>query len=404
MSKWPVVKLGEVLARSDEIAKPQATTEYNEITVRLWGKGVVERGRVWGNAVSGRRFVARTGQFIASRIDARNGAMGLVPASLDGALVTNDFPLFNLNTGRIEPAFFAWLTKTADFVELCLRASEGTTNRVRLKEERFLNLEIPLPPLAEQRRIVARIEELAEQINEARELRKLANEEAQTFSSAAAEAVFYDLSQRIGTTPLGYVCKSITDGDHNTPKFSEAGIPFVFVGNVSSGYLHFKNAKRVSKQYFESIKDTRIPKRDDILYSAVGATLGIPTVVDTEEPFCFQRHIAILKPNHSIIDSRFMWYMLCSQTVFAKAWASTTGSAQPTIPLRAIRELPIPVPLLSEQHRIVAKLDALQAQVDPLKRLQTETADELDALLPAVLDRAFKGEKCFPNFGQVSIY
>jgi type I restriction enzyme S subunit len=84
--------------------------------------------------------------------------------------------------------------------------------------------------------------------------------------------------------------------------------------------------------------------------------------------------------------------MLGSRTVTEKAWASTTGSAQPTIPLRAIRELPIPVPPLAEQRQIVAELDALQAEVDALKRLQAETAAELDALLPAILDRAFKGE------------
>jgi type I restriction enzyme S subunit len=176
MSTWPVVKLGNVLRRSEETITPQATQEYREITVRLWGNGVVERGRVLGGSLSGRRFVARAGQLIISRIDARNGAMGLVPEALDSALVTNDFPLFDINPNSLAPSFFGWLCRTANFVELCLRASEGTTNRVRLKENLFLALEIPLPPLTEQRRIVARIEELAARINEAKLLRKQAEE------------------------------------------------------------------------------------------------------------------------------------------------------------------------------------------------------------------------------------
>jgi len=92
------------------------------------------------------------------------------------------------------------------------------------------------------------------------------------------------------------------------------------------------------------------------------------------------------------VESQFVWHMLGSRTVFEKAWASTTGSAQPTVPLRAIRELPIPVPPLPEQRRIAAELDAVQLEVDALKRLQAETAAELTALLPAILDRAFKGE------------
>lgn len=390
--QWPKVRLREVLRRSAETIEPQADTEYREITVRLWGNGVIERGRVLGASLSGRRFVAHAGQFIASRIDARNGAMGLVPESLDGALVTNDFPLFDLNTKRLEPAFLGWLCRTGDFVELCLRASEGTTNRVRLKEERFLALEIPLPPLAEQRRVVARIEELAAQIHEARTLRRQAAEEAEAFSHSGAESVFRRLSMSIGTKSVGDVCTSVTDGDHNTPQFSDAGVRFVFVGNVSSGRLHFENTKRVSPEYFKGLKPHRLPERGDILYSAVGATLGIPAVVDSDEPFCFQRHVAILKPDRKQVESQFVWHMLGSRTVFEKTWAATTGSAQPTVPLRAIRELPIPVPPLPEQRRIMAELDALQAEVDALKGLQAETAAEMDALLPAILDLAFKGE------------
>jgi hypothetical protein len=107
------------------------------VTVRLWGNGVTERGRVLGAEVSGRRFRARSGQFIASRIDARNGAMGLVPESLEGAIVTHDFPLFDLDRTRLEPAFLGWLCRTGGFVDLCRRASEGTTDRVRLKEAEF---------------------------------------------------------------------------------------------------------------------------------------------------------------------------------------------------------------------------------------------------------------------------
>ena len=171
-TKWPKVMLGGVLERSREIIEVAPDTEYREVTVRLWGKGVVERRRILGASIAGgRRFIARSGQFIASRIDARNGAMGIVPPDLDGAIVTNDFPLFSLNKAQLFPKFLEWLCRTPGFVEMCHQASEGTTNRVRLQEDRLSNLEIPLPPLPEQRRIVARIEELAAQINEARTFR-----------------------------------------------------------------------------------------------------------------------------------------------------------------------------------------------------------------------------------------
>ncbi len=68
------------------------------------------------------------------------------------------------------------------------------------------------------------------------------------------------------------------------------------------------------------------------------------------------------------------------------------GGAQPNISQKMIRETDIAIPPLSEQRRIVAYFDALQAKVDALRRLQTETGAELDALLPSILDKAFKGE------------
>ena len=185
---WPKVKLGEVLRRSQETAEIKPESEYREVTVRLWGKGVVQRGLVSGSEISGsRRFAARAGQLIFSRIDARNGAIGIVPSALDGATVTNDFPVFDVDSGRIEPTFLGWLSKTPDFIELCKRVSEGTTNRVRLQETRFLTLEIPLPPLAEQRRIVARIEELAVRNAEARALCQQAAEGADALCRAVLE-------------------------------------------------------------------------------------------------------------------------------------------------------------------------------------------------------------------------
>ena len=392
-TEWPKVKLGEVMNRSAEAIELQPDAEYRQITVKLWGKGAVLRGVLKGAEVAApRQMVARQNQFILSRIDARNGALGIVPAELDGAVVSNDFPVFNLVVDRMLPAYLGWMCKTAAFVEECRRASEGTTNRVRLQEEKFLAREIPMPPLAEQRRIVARIEELATNIQEARGLRQEALEEGHALSNSSVEVVFRKLRDRFGTKTLCDVCLTITDGDHNTPQFSDNGIRFIFVGNVSSGRLHFENSKRVSSDYFHALKPQRVPERGDILYSAVGATLGIPAVVDTDEPFCFQRHIAILKPSRKQIESRFVWYMASSRTVFEKAWASTTGSAQPTVPLRAIRELAIPVPPLSEQRRIVSEFDRLQVQVEALRVSQAETSAEMDALIPSILDKAFRGE------------
>ncbi len=133
--------------------------------MRLFHKGVVLRGEKLGSAIrTTRQWQVRQGQVLLSRIDARNGAIGIVPLELDGAIVTNDFWAFAVNLQSAVPAFLDAYFGTAEFVDACKAASEGTTNRVRLQPEGFLKSEVPLPSLDEQRRIVSRIEELAEKI------------------------------------------------------------------------------------------------------------------------------------------------------------------------------------------------------------------------------------------------
>jgi len=140
MSKsWDLVSLAKVLKKSEDLIEIDPTTLYKQVTVKLWGKGVTQRDEVLGSEIkTTKRLKVKPGQFIVSRIDARNGAFGIIPDFLEGAVVSNDFPVFDLDLNRILPAFLYWMSKTGFFLESCKAVSEGTTNRVRLKEERFL--------------------------------------------------------------------------------------------------------------------------------------------------------------------------------------------------------------------------------------------------------------------------
>lgn len=170
MRQWPKIALGDVLCRSSEPAVCMPDAEYDEVTIRLWGKGVISRGKVRGADVTTPRRVVRANQLILSKIDARNGAIGLVPQELDGAIVSNDFPSFEFADSRqLDPAFMGWMVRSRHFVELCKAASEGTTNRVRIKEDRFLAQQIVLPPLAEQQAIVSRLDTLANKVRQVNE-------------------------------------------------------------------------------------------------------------------------------------------------------------------------------------------------------------------------------------------
>lgn len=389
----PSVALGEVLRQDTQYVHALEPRQYPKLSVKLYGRGVVLDSSADGRAVKMQKHqFARPGQVILSEIWAKKGAIGIVPPEGNGALCTSHFFLFDIDETKAIPAFVAWLLRGNYFEPQLNVEARGTTGYAAIRPKQFLATSIPLPPLDEQRRIVARIDELAVKIIEARALRLSASGEAEALARSATDRIYQQLKKEIGLARLDAACTSITDGDHLTPQFSEGGVKFIFVGNVSTGQLHFNNVKYVTPQYFRKLSASRVPRRDDLLYSAVGATLGIPAVVSVDDEFCFQRHVAIMKPDRSKVVPRFLWHMLRSKTVFDKAWASTTGSAQPTIPLRAIRELPIPLPSLNKQTRVVAELDAMQARVEAVRSFQTETTRQLDAMLPAILDKAFKGE------------
>jgi type I restriction enzyme S subunit len=388
--QWPTARLGELLKRSDEAIDPQPDTEYREITVRLWGNGVVERGRVLGGALTGRRFVAHGGQFIASRIDARNGAMGLVPSSLDGALVTNDFPLFDLNTELLEPAFLGWLCRTASFVGLCLRASEGTTNRVRLKEERFLSLEVSLPPLAEQQRVVARIEELSAKVNEASSLRHDATEAAKALQLHIARDLFPKPSDRVVADwvrfQTGYAFKS--------EWFSESGVRLVRNANVGHGTLDWGEAARLPESRCAEFSRFALQEGDIVITldrPIISTGVKVARVRKEDLPCLLLQRVARAQflGDALLPDYFFQWL---HSPHFIGAIDPGRSNGVPHISHKSVEAIPFAVPTISEQRRIVAELDALQAQIETLKRQQAAAAAELDALLPAVLDRAFKGE------------
>ena len=381
MSKaWPKVRLGEVLKRSEETVAPLVDAEYREITIRLWGKGVAERGIVSGAALSGRRFIAHAGQFIASRIDARNGAMGLVPSLLEGALVTNDFPLFWINRDRLEPPFLSWLSKTKGFVELCQRASEGTTNRVRLKEERFLALEIPLPPLSEQRRIVARIEELAGLIGEARILREREEEEMRQLLIGEFLQITKNAPRKVMREIAPLVRRPIEV--ETTSLYPELGIR-----SFGKGTFH-----KPALSGFE-LGGKRIFRIEpgDLLFSNVFAWEGAVAVAEPKDTGRYGSHRFIsCVTKEGEITARFLCFYFLTNEGLELIRAGSPGGAgrNRTLGLDALSNIRVSVPSYELQTRI----DALQAEVDNFNRLQTKTTAEFDALLPAIFDRTFKGE------------
>ena len=175
---------------------------------------------------------------------------------------------------------------------------------------------------------------------------------------------------------LSEVCSSIADGDHQAPPQTKTGVPFLVISNVASGAIDFTNTRFVNDAYFRSLSENRVARKGDVLVTVTGS-YGIAVPVNTDRDFCFQRHIAVLKPNG--VDQRYLVYALqatASQKYFNKV---ATGTAQKTIGLAPLRNTPLPLPPLSEQKEIVRRLEGMLAR----ERGIAEDSAALDALVAA---------------------
>ena len=208
-----------------------------------------------------------------------------------------------------------------------------------------------------------------------------------TVSAIPDDAEPYPLPVGWIWTRLASLCRVVTDGDHLPPPKSDDGVAFLTIGNVSGGTLSFANSRYVSQEYFDKITPYRRPEVGDLLYTVVGASYGRPVHVETDQPFCVQRHIAILKPAAEL-QRKYLHLVLRSPFVYDQATASLTGTAQPTIPLRPLRNFLVPLPPIAEQHRIVAKVDELMALCDQLEAQLTTIQTDSRRLLEAVLEKA----------------
>ena len=379
-NSWPSVKLGDLLVKNEKMVSLVPDVQYREVTIRLWGKGVVQRRVVNGAEIaSERRFQVSADQFILSRIDARNGATGIVPPELDGAVVTNDFPSFDTRPSQLLPAFLGWLSKTPDFLDMCRRASEGTTNRVRLKEDRFLRLTIPLPPVKEQQRIVGRINRLACKIEEARQAVK----KIESGSRALLRSMFSRISTSTHRQKMGEVAPLIRR--KADPRLGEE-YPELGIRSFGKGTFHKPPLDYLS---IGSKKLYRIHP-GDLVFNNVFAWEGAIAVAQPEDVGRFGSHRFITcVPKEGIATAEFLCFYFSTPEGLERIGEASPGGAgrNRTLGLEKLSEIEVPVPPYEHQcrfGRLLKKVRAMQSARD------TESK-KLDAFIPSILDRAFRG-------------
>ncbi|MDA0381167.1 restriction endonuclease subunit S [Vibrio owensii] len=381
MSVWPLKKLGSVLDKSENWIEVQPDKEYSEVTVRLWGKGVNLRGTKIGSEIgSSRRLSVSEGQFIISRIDARHGACGLVPKNLDGAVVTNDFPVYTPKENKILPRYLELISKTHFFVDACKRASEGTTNRVRLKEPRFFNIEIPLPDIAVQKVVVDKVDFALGKLEEIKLLRSSLLDDAQAMLSSA----FHKIIEGAVYKPMSKVApleRRKVEIDVNA-EYPELGVRCFGNGTFHKPILNGMDVG--TKKLYQMVPG-------DLVFSNVFAWEGAIAVVKKEDEGRVGSHRFITcLPKSGVVTADFLCFYFLTTEGLEKIQAASPGGAgrNRTLGLKKLENIEVPVPDYDKQ----LWFNQLQSYVEKIKQAQSENATELEALMPSILDKAFKGE------------
>ncbi|PLO65688.1 restriction endonuclease subunit S, partial [Klebsiella pneumoniae] len=315
----------------------------------------------------------------------------IVTASFDSA-INQDLKALFLSNGVDRNFFIHWYRSQAQLIE-----SLGTGTTVKgIRLEVLKALSINLPPFFEQKIIAEKLDTLLAQVDSTKarleQIPQILKRFRQVVLAAIVNGKLSTNTEQWKVYSLKNLCVSISDGDHQAPPKSETGIPFLVISDVNKGKIDLENVSRwVPESYYLALKEIRKPSLNDILYTVTGS-FGIPVVVNTTKPFCFQRHIAIIKPNSNLINYRFLLFYLESPQIFKHASDVATGTAQKTVSLSSLRNFELSVPSLKEQAVIVHRVEQLFAYADTIEKQVNNALTRVNNLTQSILAKAFRGE------------
>jgi len=255
-----------------------------------------------------------------------------------------------------------------------------------VNKETFENFEIPLPPLAEQKRIAS----LLARADRLRQLRRAANALADSLLQSVFLEMFGDPIENTNhwkMVEFSDVAKKITDGEHLTPKTLPTGLPIVMAQQVEASGVNLADCKFVSEEDFKKFTRKCKPEFGDLLLVSRGATIGRSCVVNTHEPFCLMGSVILIKPDGQKINSKFLGQIFKNSKFQEYIRETSSASAQQAIYVAHVAERKIILPPLSLQEefaRVVARVESLRGRM-------AESERQAQNLFESLLAQSFGG-------------
>jgi len=298
-------------------------------------------------------------------------------------LNTSTIRFKTLDENVLDIKYFSYFLKTRLFADQLSRLITGSA-QLNFGPSHLKQISLPLPPLTTQKRI-------AEILDAADALRRKDQELLKKYDELA-QAIFIDMFGDPVKNEMGWeeiflknVCLKITDGTHQSPKFTDKGVPFLFVSNIVKNKISYETSTFISEEEFDALNRRTPIEVGNILITTVGS-YGNPAVIENNSPFAFQRHIAFLKPNHSLINYYYLLGFLKSPAAKNQIDRKVNGVAQKTLNLSDLKDLKIWNVPRSLQDNYSEILNKLQLQ------LNLSETNRSNILFNSLIQKAFKGE------------
>ncbi|MGA2823483.1 MAG: restriction endonuclease subunit S [Bacteroidales bacterium] len=285
------------------------------------------------------------------------------------------------------------------------------------------NLEIPLPPLTEQLAIVSKIEELLSDLENGKQQLQTAQQQLKIYRQSLLKAAFEGKLTSAGRTlrkaqgtaapvvehvettgtkdgelpegwkwvKLGDVCAKIGDIDHKMPKQHSSGYPYVSTKDFTDDLkISFNNTKYISEEDYLNLSRKIKPEKGDIIFPRYG-TIGKNILVDFDKEFLVSYSCAVIKPNHSLVLSKYVYLYSLSSTVTEEIRKYTVETTQANVGIASIKSFVFPLPPITEQQRIVDELESKFTICDKIEETINQSLQQAETLRQSILKKAFEG-------------